>query len=493
MLGHLIADQNVRRPAGRHRDSGRHQTVFRRREIGSAARRQPSLLHAADEIGQPVGIGDAIAVGIGDDRAGRRLCADVARDAESLVRLADDPAIGKPLGDFEGAVPRAVIDDDDLVIRVVERCERGEAGLHRALGVVGADHDRHPRITRQRRRQDTLIAPRHRLEGGLRPALAIDQAKRPILDLVPAGKPFVGPREDEGAGDPRGERGTHLPIEGSGLLGRAVAQRVDAEFGQYQRLVDRQVVQPGDIAAEGILVVQIDVEAQEIGEIGRQILGRRKVGVADQRPRVLAPHQRDELLQERPNRLGAVPADHVGRDLVADEIGEHRWMPPARPHPAGDRRTDLLLYLGAVEKRDVLRPRQADQHLEPGGLGEIEQPDRRHGEHAQRVDPGAAHQREVALDHRALRKLRAVAAGSERTVGHSLDKVLGLAREEKLALHVDRAGGRRAGEQLNEPRRRGIRLDLGAEYRISSCGERNDGHFRFHIKKSIRITSLRSQ
>jgi hypothetical protein len=39
------------------------------------------------------------------------------------------------------------------------------------------------------------------------------------------------------------------------------------KLGQYQRLIDRQIVQPRDIAAERRLVMQIDVEAEKIGEI----------------------------------------------------------------------------------------------------------------------------------------------------------------------------------------------------------------------------------
>ncbi len=102
-----------------------------------------------------------------------------------------------------------------------------------------------------------------------------------------AGEPLVGPGEDEGAGDAGLECGAHLPGEDPALLFVAFAHRVDAEFGQHQRPVDGEVVQPRDIAAKRGLIVEIDVEAEKIGEIDRQIFGRRKVGVADQRSRVL--------------------------------------------------------------------------------------------------------------------------------------------------------------------------------------------------------------
>ena len=199
------------RAARRHRHRGRHQAILGRRKIRAAAGGKAARFHLGDEIGQPIGVGDAVAVGIGDDLAGRGLGADIAGDAQALVRLADDPAIGIAFGDFEGAVARTVIDDDDLVIGVVQHLERGEARIHRALGVVGADDDRHPRIARQRRRQRAAIAALDFGERRFRPALAVDEAERPILDQMAAGEPFVGPGKDESAGDPRLERGADLP------------------------------------------------------------------------------------------------------------------------------------------------------------------------------------------------------------------------------------------------------------------------------------------
>jgi len=43
-----------------------------------------------------------------------------------------------------------VIDDDDLVIRIVQMFERRQAPIHRAIGIIGADHDRDARRARQR-------------------------------------------------------------------------------------------------------------------------------------------------------------------------------------------------------------------------------------------------------------------------------------------------------------------------------------------------------
>ncbi len=121
----------------------------------------------------------------------------------------------------------------------------------------------------------------------------------------------------------------------------------------------------------------------------------------------------DEAAQKTPHRLGAVPADHVRRDLVADEIGENRGMPAAGAHAADHRVPDLRLDRRAVEKGDVLRPGQPDQDLQARLVRSVQQPERRHGENPDRVDPGFAHQCEIFVDDRLLGEGRAMAAGRE--------------------------------------------------------------------------------
>src|SRR2546428_12433896 len=86
-----------------------------------------------------------------------------ACDAEPLVLLADDDharAAGVrvvhrlvALADLERAVLGPVVDDDDLVVGVVERAQRLEAGVHGALGVVSADDDRNTRRALEARRE----------------------------------------------------------------------------------------------------------------------------------------------------------------------------------------------------------------------------------------------------------------------------------------------------------------------------------------------------
>ena len=95
----------------------------------------------------------------------------------------------------------------------------------------------------------------------------------------------------------------------------------------------------------------------------------------------------------------------------------------------------------------MLRPRHADQHLEAVIVGEIEQPERRRGEDANRVDADLGHQREIALGDLAFRELAAMRACREGPVGHAFDEELFVAAEKEFALNANRhatRGGARA-------------------------------------------------
>jgi hypothetical protein len=77
----LVADQHMRRATRRDRDHCRNERVFGRREIRSSARGEFASLHLANQVAQPIRVSDAVAVSIRDDFSGRRLGADIARDA----------------------------------------------------------------------------------------------------------------------------------------------------------------------------------------------------------------------------------------------------------------------------------------------------------------------------------------------------------------------------------------------------------------------------
>src|SRR5207237_6798453 len=121
--------------------------------------------------------------------------------------------------------------------------------------------------------QGSLGARGARIRRRSCPAPPVYKAESPPFDQMPAGEPLIGPRKNESSGDPGGERGAHLPAENPGLFRIAIAHRIDAELGQHQRLVDSEIMQTGDVAAERRFIVQVDVETKEISEIDRQIFG----------------------------------------------------------------------------------------------------------------------------------------------------------------------------------------------------------------------------
>ena len=170
----------------------------------------------------------------------------------------------------------------------------------------------------------------------------------------------------------------------------------------------------------------------------------------------------DEASEATADCVGAVPAHHIGRDLIADQIGEDRRVTIASPYSGDHRLADLLLGCRAVEKGDVLRPRQSDEDLQTGQLRGIEQPGRRHREDPDGVDAGFGHQCEIGIDDRVFGELRPVTAGWEGAVSDAFDEVLFVADKKELALNPDRSGT----VKRRCCRRKRLRHDLfGFDYR----------------------------
>ena len=187
MLGDVVVQEHVGRATGRDRDDRRDQRILGWREIRPPDRLE-SIPELVGKVGQPIWIDDAVGVGVGDDVAPGRFDAHVTSGGQAHVRLVDDAdaaALVAPC-DLQCSIGRAVVDDDDLVIRVREILQRLQARVHRPVRVVRADHDReHGRIrwNRRNRRSEGLT---DRVVGGFRAALRVDETERPVLDLEAA-------------------------------------------------------------------------------------------------------------------------------------------------------------------------------------------------------------------------------------------------------------------------------------------------------------------
>ena len=141
------------------------------------------------------------------------------------------------------------------------------------------------------------------------------------------------------------------------------------------------------------------MKAQTSKHVDVEVLGRREVDVGEEaRGRGgldLVDRARGGSARRGAGRASArPPAGSRCRRAKSSEAG---CAASARTAAAASRRI-CRTQCAVVEKRDVLRPRHADHHLQPVPRGLVEQRLGGHGVGANRVDAGGGHQREVARD-----------------------------------------------------------------------------------------------
>ena len=248
--------------------------------------------------------------------------------------------------------------------------------------------------------------------------------------------PLVGPREHERASAAAAECRAELPVEDCGLTRLAVSPAVEPDLAEQERAVTRQVVQAGQIGAQAVGGLEIDVEAHEIHERELEVFGRRVVDVRDERAGIDLAHFVGESLDEPLDPARTVPANHRSRDLVADGIAEDGRMAGAQggghANACGDRPGTAPI----VEEGDVLLPGQADQHLDAVTVRRIEEPPGRYRVGADRVDTILGHRFEVAGDGRHTAVLVARGIGPERAIRDAANPDLVVAAEKEAAPDV---------------------------------------------------------
>ena len=104
VLGHGVGQQNVARSARRRRHAGLHPIFRRRRNVGAAHARVVAAEKRADQIIQPVGIGHAVGVGVGQNLTFGGSGPGVACIAQAVIILADIADVGKTGGDFRSVI-----------------------------------------------------------------------------------------------------------------------------------------------------------------------------------------------------------------------------------------------------------------------------------------------------------------------------------------------------------------------------------------------------
>ena len=289
-----------------------------------------------DEERQPVAIDARVGVGVGDDLAGGVGEADVARRAQPAVRGVDDAHARMAAARSRSVRSlRAVVDEDDLVVGIGQPLERAQAVFERVGGVVGADDDRDARPRLLRARAGNGASANAAATAAAAGFGRRSRSTRPNAQSstgVAAAPPFVGPRERHRAARAFLERGADVHRGDRRLAVFAFADAVGARFGEQQRLVAGDVLQPREVGAQLGFAVQVDVERADVEEREIEKLGRRKVDVGEQAVRRRGLRVVVEVAQEALDAQPAVPADDAGRNLVAEreQSATAGWSPSSR-------------------------------------------------------------------------------------------------------------------------------------------------------------------
>src|SRR6478752_3641495 len=91
------------------------------------------------------------------------------------------------------------------------------------------------------------------------------------------------------------------------LLHFTVPEAIHTDFAEQQRLVADEVLQPKQVPAKCLAIVEIDIERCEIDERQVQVLGGRKVGIGDQPVWIDLLHDIGQLRQESLDRSPPMP------------------------------------------------------------------------------------------------------------------------------------------------------------------------------------------
>src|SRR5215468_12101104 len=132
------------------------------------------------------------------------------------------------------------------------------------MTVVSAYHDRDAWPLHAGRKGHFSVGIAYGHQRRFRRPAPIRQAEVPVVHILAARIPIVGPRKDKGAGASASKCGSELPVKHVRLLRSAVSPTIEPHFGHQQWTVARQILQPGQVSLETRLRFQINVEARYV-------------------------------------------------------------------------------------------------------------------------------------------------------------------------------------------------------------------------------------
>ncbi len=440
VLGDDIGEEHMARTAGGRGHTGLHPIFRRRRDVRAADAREVAAEKRADQVIEPVGIGHAVAVCVNDDLAGGGVGADIAGETEAFVFLADifDPRVAGR--DLLRVVGRAVVDEDDFVVGVVDLFERGEAAVEGFRAVVGADDDGGLRVGGKLHARGHGTVAREEVfygfERGFFCAVAAHEAERPVENFLASAEPFIGPRVDDCAGETAADDAFDVPAEHFGLLLLGVANGVHAEFAEDERLVVGEILQAGEVAVEVVLAVQVDIEGDEVAVLREEVFGGRVARVGEQGAGIGLASDLDQLLDKLGDLARAEPADHGCRNFVSHEVAEDGGVAGIFGDAVADGFFRLVADFSIVEKFEVFGPGDRDEGADAAFGAEVEEPARGDIVDADEVDARLDHEVEIGGGLGGSSEMLALGIGGERAVGGAFDEKLFVAFEEKFRAHA---------------------------------------------------------
>ena len=433
-----VGQHDVRRAARRNHDRRRHQRVLRRQEVGAAHARKSAPQQPARQIVEPVLVRPAIGVREGDDLARRRRDARIARHREAEVLLVAKVAdVGMREGDLPRRIGRAVIHQDHLVVRVIEPCQRIQAGLERALAVVAGHHDRDLGTARQRevgRRVEHLSARLRNAAFGCR-SRVVSPICQSSTCRPPRHQSSVKVNTTAPANPPRKALLTcHSSI--SAWRASPSRRRVNTAFAQQQGLALGQHLQAREVTLERLPLVQIDIETEEVHALRAQKLGGRIIRKGAQAIRVRPFGLLDQVINEVGDGLRAAPAQNVRGNLVGDAQREDRRMAGAGERSPAHRFSRFGSLGGESRKQRCLFQGMSMSTLSLCSAGQVEKPLGRDVVNPDEVGPEFADLRKVPGGLLRRSERLAGCIRRKRTIRQALGVEFPFAEPEELAVHA---------------------------------------------------------
>ena len=151
---------------------------------------------------------------------------------------------------------------------------------------------------------------------------------------------------------------------------------VQADLGQDEWPVTRNIVKPGKIGCEGLLRLEEDIETHEVEKGELQVLRGGIIDVGDERVWILGLGDPVQSLDVPLHSSMAVPAHDRSRDLVSNSIAEDGRVTRAGAHAAAHPLDDFPCSLPVVQECDMFFPRKAHHDPQASPLGRIEEPAR---------------------------------------------------------------------------------------------------------------------